>query len=66
MAKSIRTTVSVPSELYSSLAKFAEDSHVSTAWVIRDALRAYLSNRATILDGSTSTPRKGAKRVGSK
>ena len=44
MAKSIRTTVSVPEELYAALAKAAESSHVSTAWVIRDALRLYLGN----------------------
>jgi predicted transcriptional regulator len=42
MAKSIRTTVSVPEELYAALARAAESSHVSTAWVIRDALRQYL------------------------
>ena len=45
MAKSIRTTVSVPEELYVALAKAAESSHVSTAWVIRDALRLYLGKQ---------------------
>ena len=45
MAKSIRTTVSVPEELYAALAKAAESSHVSTAWVIRDALRLYLGKQ---------------------
>jgi hypothetical protein len=43
MARSIRTTVSVPAELYAALTKAAKSSHVSTAWVIRDALRLYLS-----------------------
>lgn len=45
MARSIRTTVSVPEELYAALAKAAESSHVSTAWVIRDALRLYLDKQ---------------------
>ena len=45
MARSIRTTVSVPEELYAALAKAAESSHVSTAWVIRDALRLYLGKQ---------------------
>lgn len=54
MAKSIRTTVSVPEELYAALAKAAESSHVSTAWVIRDALRLYLGkqDRAGTSDGA--------------
>lgn len=42
MARSVRTTVSVPEELYAALARAAKSSHVSTAWVIRDALRQYL------------------------
>ncbi|WP_372588244.1 ribbon-helix-helix domain-containing protein [Acidovorax sp. BLS4] len=46
MARSIRTTVSVPEELYAALAKVAESSHVSTAWVIRDALRLYLGKQS--------------------
>lgn len=42
MTKSVRTTVSVPEELYAALVRTAESSHVSAAWVIRDALRQYL------------------------
>jgi metal-responsive CopG/Arc/MetJ family transcriptional regulator len=45
VAKSIRTTVSIPANLYSDLAKAAESSHVSTAWVIREALRVYFGGR---------------------
>ena len=48
MAKSIRTTVSIPANLYSHLAKAAESSHVSTAWVIREALRAYFGGHGRI------------------
>ncbi len=46
MAKSVRTTVSVPEDLYSALASTAEASHVSTAWVIREALRRYLVDQS--------------------
>lgn len=48
MARSIRTTVSVPEELYMALAKAAEPSHVSSAWVIRDTLRQYLGGAAKV------------------
>jgi metal-responsive CopG/Arc/MetJ family transcriptional regulator len=44
VAKSIRTTVSIPAPLYADLAKAAESGHVSTAWIIRDALRVYFSD----------------------
>lgn len=52
MARSIRTTVSVPEQLYAALAKAAESSHVSTAWVIRDALRLYLGMQDKSAAGS--------------
>jgi predicted transcriptional regulator len=48
VAKSIRTTVSIPANLYSNLAKAAESSHVSTAWVIREALRVYFDGQRRI------------------
>ena len=54
VAKSIRTTVSVPATLYADLAKAAESGHVSTAWIIRDALRLYLSNGNRIAPHSSS------------
>ncbi|MCS6497139.1 MULTISPECIES: ribbon-helix-helix domain-containing protein [pseudomallei group] len=66
MAKSVRTTVSVPAELYADLAKAAESSHVSTAWVIREALRLYLGERASPLARSAGTNRKSTKQAGSK
>lgn len=67
MAKSIRTTVSVPEELYAALARAAESGHVSTAWVIRDALRLYLGkqDRSAVAfesgPGATRLTRKKAK-----
>ena len=66
MAKSIRTTVSVPEELYAALAKAAQTGHVSTAWVIRDALRGYLvagktSDRAAAI--GTGQRQRGVKKA---
>jgi len=57
MARSIRTTVSVPEELYAALAKAAESSHVSTAWVIRDALRLYLGKQGRVAVAFDLNPR---------
>lgn len=64
MARSIRTTVSVPEELYASLAKAAEASHVSTAWVIREALRRYLGDQHNAVAVSSVARREqGTKKV---
>ena len=35
---SVRTTITFPSELYSTLEKIAEQKKVSLAWVVRDAV----------------------------
>ena len=40
--KSVRTTVSVPSENYAELETLADQKKVSVAWVIRDAIDLYL------------------------
>ena len=61
MARTIRTTVSVPAELYAALTKAAEASHVSAAWVIRDALRLYLSGEPKAARASVAAPH-GAER----
>ncbi len=49
MGKSIRTTFSLPSEQHGELLRIAEDSHVSTAWVVREAVRLYLAERYPLL-----------------
>ncbi len=64
MARSIRTTVSVPEELYAALAKAAEASHVSTAWVVREALRRYLGDQyKAVAVPSVARRRRGMKKV---
>jgi metal-responsive CopG/Arc/MetJ family transcriptional regulator len=57
VAKSIRTTVSIPAALYADLAKAAESGHVSTAWIIRAALRVYFNddNRSTVISDGGAT-----------
>jgi metal-responsive CopG/Arc/MetJ family transcriptional regulator len=45
MPKSVRTTISLPSDQYEELVRIAKDQRVSTSWVLRDAVRAYLASR---------------------
>jgi hypothetical protein len=52
MGKSVRTTFSLPAEEHAELLKIAEISHVSTAWVVREAVRRYLAERYPLLNES--------------
>lgn len=56
MGKSVRTTFSLPAEEHSELLKIAEISHVSTAWVVREAVRRYLAERYPLLNESGKEP----------
>ncbi|RRW94701.1 MULTISPECIES: ribbon-helix-helix domain-containing protein [Burkholderiaceae] len=49
MGKSVRTTVSLPAEQLTELEKIARESHVSTSWVVREAVRQYLAGRYPLL-----------------
>lgn len=40
----IRITVSVPTEHHEQLERLAEQSKVSVAWVVRDAIEKYLGS----------------------
>jgi hypothetical protein len=55
MGKSVRTTFSLPAEQHGELLRIAEDSHVSTAWVVREAVRLYLAERYPLLQEPTYT-----------
>lgn len=55
MGKSVRTTFSLPAEQHDELLKIAEESHVSAAWVVREAVRLYLRERYPLLPGPIST-----------
>lgn len=54
MPNSVRTTVSLPKDQYREVARIAKDQHVSTAWVIRDALRSYIAARYPLLESASS------------
>ena len=59
MRRSVRTTISLPAEQYRDIVRIARDQHVSTAWVLRDALRDYLAAQYPLFE-----PHRGADRVG--
>ena len=64
-ANSIRTTVSVPEELYAALPKAAKSSHLATACVIRDGLWLYLRKQGRAAAASESVL-GGARLAGKK
>ena len=47
--KSVRTTVSVPTEAHAELERIAEKKKVSLAWVVREAIEKYLAQEAPLL-----------------
>lgn len=55
MGRSVRTTFSLPAEQHSELLRIADDSHVSTAWVVREAVRIYLAERYPLLQDTGKT-----------
>ena len=57
MPRSVRTTVSLPEDQYRELSRIAKDQHVSTAWVVRDALRSYFAERYPLLEPGVSRKR---------
>jgi predicted transcriptional regulator len=63
MPKSLRTTISLPADHYRDVMRIARDQHVSTAWVRRDALRAYLAARYPLFERDEGAARS-VQRVG--
>lgn len=47
---SMRTTVSLPADVYSTLQDIAKQKKVSIAWVIRDASEKYISDQWPLLE----------------
>ena len=45
----VRTTVSIPTKHYSQLEELARQNRVSIAWIVRDAIDRYLTDRAPLL-----------------
>jgi len=46
--KSIRISVSLPSDQHATLVEIAHDHKVSLAWVVRAAVEEYLANQAPL------------------
>jgi predicted transcriptional regulator len=46
--KTVRTTVSLPSDDHADLERIAEGKKVSVAWVVREAIDRYLSAEAPL------------------
>lgn len=42
--KSVRTSVTLPRDVYETLAQLAKGKKVTVAWVIRDAAEKYIGN----------------------
>jgi metal-responsive CopG/Arc/MetJ family transcriptional regulator len=49
--KSVRASISFPSDLYETLEKIARDKKVSVAWVVRDASEKYVNEQWPLLAG---------------
>jgi metal-responsive CopG/Arc/MetJ family transcriptional regulator len=49
--KTVRASVSFPSDLYETLEKIARNKKVSVAWVVRDASEKYVSEQWPLFAG---------------
>lgn len=49
--KSVRASVSLPSERYRELEMIAQEKKVSVAWVVREAVEKYVADRWPLLSG---------------
>ena len=47
--RSVRVSISIPTDDYADIKKTATRKRVSVAWVVRDALQDYLRNQAPLL-----------------
>ena len=59
--KTLRASVSFPSELYATLEGIAKEKKVSVAWIVRDAAEQYVANRWPILSGTLDQPSSALK-----
>jgi len=50
-ARAVRASVTFPAELYVQLERIAQDKKVSVAWVVRDAVDEYVTQRWPLLGG---------------
>ncbi len=50
--KTVRVSVSFPSDLYETLERIARGKKVSVAWVVRDASEKYVNDQWPLLAGT--------------
>jgi metal-responsive CopG/Arc/MetJ family transcriptional regulator len=48
---SVRATITFPPDLYATLEEIAKQKKVSLAWVVRDAVEQYLTDKWPLLRG---------------
>ena len=51
--KSVRTSVTLPREVYETLGQLAKSKRVTVAWVIRDAAENYIAEQWPLLGAAT-------------
>ena len=51
-AKSVRTSVTLPRNVYETLGQLAKSKRVTVAWVIRDAAKQYIAEQWPLLERS--------------
>ncbi|MGP1676786.1 MAG: CopG family transcriptional regulator [Burkholderiales bacterium] len=54
--RTIRASVSFPEDQYSELERIADQQRVSLAWVVREAVQAYLVTRWPLLGQAEVSP----------
>lgn len=50
--RSVRTSVSLPENEYLLLERIAKNQRVSMAWVVREAVHSYISDRSPTIEDS--------------
>ncbi|NNN20066.1 MAG: ribbon-helix-helix protein, CopG family [Acidimicrobiaceae bacterium] len=53
-AKTLRTSVSFPRDLYDTLERIAQEKKVSLAWIVRDAAEKYVMDQWPLFADSES------------
>lgn len=52
-----RLSITLPRREYDALQKIADRQRVSLAWVVRDAVSGYLSDKGPLKEARTTSPR---------
>jgi metal-responsive CopG/Arc/MetJ family transcriptional regulator len=63
--RTVRASVSLPEDQYSELERIAEQQRVSVAWVVREAIQAYLVARWPLFGQAEGSSTNGDETQGS-